>query len=297
MGDQPTGPPPPRLPPRSRSSPRPRTWLRSATRPGLRQKCGTGTATRCLGAAVTWSSGAATVVTVDATGQLTAAGNGTARVTASAGPAVRSAAVTVQPAPAAVSLVPDSQGLKPAGDTVTLMAVVVGANGYQTDGVQLRWASRGRHGRPRDRGSHGVDGGHRESDWPRGQRRGDHRILCRLESLGRIELSFTALGDTATLTATAVDRRGARGGTVEFVPVGILAAEPPAQGVGEHLAREGAGRGEVGAVTRDADEDHGRREGSLARGATVGEFLEAMAGGMTEGGGQMAAGPGAEDAG
>lgn len=57
------------------------------------------------------------------------------------------------------------------------------------------------------------------------------------------------------------------------------------------------GRRDVGAGTRDADADHGNREGSLAREAAVGEFLEAVAADMTEGGGQVDLGPGAEDAG
>lgn len=163
-------------------------------------------------------------MTVDATRLVTAAGHGIAGVPVSAGPAVGSAAVTLRPAPAAfsVSLLPDSPGFRAAGDTVTLMAAVAGSNRHPTDGVQLRWASR-------DAAVAGVDTvglvttvatGRTEVTAGAGGREASAAAtiaICAVSiSLDRIELSFTVLGNTPTLTATAVDRQGrAGGGTVE----------------------------------------------------------------------------------
>ena len=67
-------------------------------------------------AAVTWFSSAASVVTVDPTGLVTAAGNGTTTVTAAAGPVAGSAIVTVRQTPATISLVPDSLTFEAVGD-------------------------------------------------------------------------------------------------------------------------------------------------------------------------------------
>ena len=93
-------------------------------------------------AGVRWSSSAATVATVAATGLVTTAGNGAAVVTASAGPLAGSAAVTVRQAPATVSLAPDSPMFEAAGETATLIVAVADADGHPIEGVQVSWASR-----------------------------------------------------------------------------------------------------------------------------------------------------------
>ena len=92
--------------------------------------------------AVRWSSSAATVATVDPTGFVTAVGNGTATVTASAsaGPLAGSAAVMVRQVPATLS-VPDSLTLEAAGETATLMAAVADANEHGMPGAAVAWAS------------------------------------------------------------------------------------------------------------------------------------------------------------
>ena len=173
-------------------------------------------------AAVTWSSSAVAVVTVDATGLVTAAGNGTAMVTASAGPAAGSAAVTVRQAPATISLVPDSLVFEAAGDTATLVAAVADANRHPVEGVEVRWASR-------DAAVATVSAvglvtavatGRTEVTARAGGREASAAVTVEFHavsiSLDRTELLFTALGDTATLAATAVGRRGNAGGAASI---------------------------------------------------------------------------------
>ena len=138
-------------------------------------------------AGVTWSSSAATVATVDATGLVTAVGNGTAVVTVSAGSLAGSAAVTVRQAPATVSLVPDSLVFEAAGETATLIVAVADADGHPIEGVQVSWASRDVAVATVDTTGlvTAVAAGRTEvtarSVWPRGQRSSDRRIPCRLD--------------------------------------------------------------------------------------------------------------------
>ena len=72
------------------------------------------------GTAVAWSSGDASVATVDAAGLETAAGNGTATITASAGSVSGSATVTVVQAVSAVTVSPAADTVVP-GDTLRLV--------------------------------------------------------------------------------------------------------------------------------------------------------------------------------
>ena len=62
------------------------------------------------------------VATVDASGLVTAAGNGTATITASAGPASGSAVVTVTESVASVEVSPSVDELTALGQTVQLTA-------------------------------------------------------------------------------------------------------------------------------------------------------------------------------
>ena len=84
-------------------------------------------------------------------------------------------------------------------------------------------------------------------------------------------------------------------GAVELVLAGVLDAEFLAQRVGQGLAGQGAGGGQLGAGIQDAGEDHGGGQGPVARGAAVQELLEAEAAGGSQHGGGVAVGPGAED--
>ena len=77
------------------------------------------------GAAVSWSSSNAAVATVDAQGLVTAAGNGTATITATAGGVSGTATVTVAQTVSAVAVSPATDTLV-AGDTVRLAAEATG---------------------------------------------------------------------------------------------------------------------------------------------------------------------------
>lgn len=92
------------------------------------------------GAAVSWSSSAAAVATVSASGLVTAATNGTATITATAGSASGSAAATVaqEVSTVAVSTTTDTVVL---GDTLRLAAEAYDENGYPVPGAEFAWAS------------------------------------------------------------------------------------------------------------------------------------------------------------
>ena len=93
------------------------------------------------GAPVVWSSGDASVATVDATGLATAAGNGTATITATSGAASGNASVTVAQAVSAVAVSPVADTLVARGDTVRLTAEASDANGHAVGGAEFMWTS------------------------------------------------------------------------------------------------------------------------------------------------------------
>ena len=93
------------------------------------------------GATVTWTSSASSVATVDASGLVTAAGNGTATITASAGSASGSAAVTVTQSVASVEVSPATAELTALGATVQLTAEAFDANGHAVAGAGFSWES------------------------------------------------------------------------------------------------------------------------------------------------------------
>ena len=92
------------------------------------------------GATVTWASSRATVATVDAAGLVTATGNGTATISASAGMASGSAAVTVAQELRGIEVLPASETVS-AGDTVRLTAEAWDANGHAVPGIEFTWSS------------------------------------------------------------------------------------------------------------------------------------------------------------
>ncbi len=93
------------------------------------------------GATVTWASNAASVATVDAAGQVTAVGNGTATITAATGGVSGTVAVTVAQAPDSVALSPSEATIAALGDTVRLTAEAFDANGHAVVGVEFSWES------------------------------------------------------------------------------------------------------------------------------------------------------------
>ena len=93
------------------------------------------------GATVTWTSSANSVATVNASGLVTAAGNGTATITASAGEASGSAVVTVMQSVASVVVSPSTAELTALGETVQLTAEAFDENGHAVAGAEFLWES------------------------------------------------------------------------------------------------------------------------------------------------------------
>ena len=92
------------------------------------------------GTAVTWTSGSPGVATVNASGTVTAAGNGTATITATAGSASGSATVTVAQVAGSVTVSPAEAEIAP-GDTLRLTAEALDANGHAVENAEFAWAS------------------------------------------------------------------------------------------------------------------------------------------------------------
>ena len=93
-----------------------------------------------VGAAVNWASNATAVATVNASGLVTAATNGTATITATAGSASGSATVTVAQEVSAVAVMPAADTVV-AGDTLRLTAEATDAAGHPVAGAEFDWAS------------------------------------------------------------------------------------------------------------------------------------------------------------
>ena len=93
------------------------------------------------GAAVEWSSNAEAVVTVNEDGLVTAAGNGSARITAKSGDASAAVEVTVSQAAGSITLTPDEANLTALGATVQLSAAVLDGSDQPIAGAALEWAS------------------------------------------------------------------------------------------------------------------------------------------------------------
>ena len=92
------------------------------------------------GVAVSWSSNDTTIVAVDSAGSVTATGNGMATLSATAGPASSTVAVTVAQEVSAVVVTPAADTLL-AGDTVRLAAEARDANGHTVAGQDFSWTS------------------------------------------------------------------------------------------------------------------------------------------------------------
>ncbi len=92
------------------------------------------------GVTITWTSLNPAVATVSSTGLVTAVANGTTAIRASGGGAMGQAAVTVQQAPASVTVTSPRPTLVE-GDTVRLTAVVRDARGNVISGAPITWTS------------------------------------------------------------------------------------------------------------------------------------------------------------
>ena len=92
------------------------------------------------GAEFAWASGDEMVATVDASGVVTAAGNGEANITAAAGSTVGSATVVVAQVAAEVTVTPGHDTLL-VTDTVPLLAEVYDSNAFPIVDAEILWSS------------------------------------------------------------------------------------------------------------------------------------------------------------
>ncbi|MDE0073447.1 MAG: Ig-like domain-containing protein [Gammaproteobacteria bacterium] len=92
-------------------------------------------------AGVAWESSDEAVVTVSRDGLVTATGNGSAQVTATADQASAVADFAVEQETAEVRLTPDSTVLRAIGDTLRMSAEVIDANGHSVAGARVAWES------------------------------------------------------------------------------------------------------------------------------------------------------------
>ena len=144
-GEETTAPPPPAPPP----APRPTTVTVSPSTVELAALDATVQLTAQVrdqsgqamaGATLTWASSSSSVATVDASGLVTASGNGAATVTATAGSASGESAVTVMQAADSVIVTPASDMIA-LGDTLRLVAEAFDENGHRVDGATFAWSS------------------------------------------------------------------------------------------------------------------------------------------------------------
>ena len=166
------------------------------------------------GAAVAWSSGNATIATVNASGLVTAVQDGTATITATSGSARGSAAVTVMQSPDSVALMPEEETITALGDTLRLAAAAFDANGHAVAGAAFSWESS-------DDAVATVDGsglvtavqnGTATITATSGSARGSAAVTV-MQSPDSVALmpeeeTITALGDTLRLAAAAFDANG-----------------------------------------------------------------------------------------
>ncbi|MDE2878519.1 Ig-like domain-containing protein, partial [Candidatus Palauibacter soopunensis] len=92
------------------------------------------------GAAVVWSSGDASVASVDTSGLVTALANGNATVTARSGDVSDSASIVVSQTAAMAEVTPTTHTLA-TGDTVRLVATATDANGHVVADAAFGWTS------------------------------------------------------------------------------------------------------------------------------------------------------------
>ena len=93
------------------------------------------------GAEFDWSSDDASVATVDASGLVTATGNGAATVTVRSGEAAGAVEITVEQVVAGVEVSPSGATLVSLGDTVRMTAGAADANGHPVADAEFEWAT------------------------------------------------------------------------------------------------------------------------------------------------------------
>jgi uncharacterized protein YjdB len=93
------------------------------------------------GNTVAWTTSNANVATVNASGLVTARGNGSAAITAPLGTISAAASVTVAQEVATVSVSPPTVVLAALGETRLLVATAADANGNEVPGVSFQWST------------------------------------------------------------------------------------------------------------------------------------------------------------
>ena len=173
------------------------------------------------GATVTWTSSASSMATVDASGLVTAAGNGTATITASAGSASGSAVVTVMQSVASVEVSPSVYELTALGQTVQLTAEAFDENGHAVAGAEFSWESSDAAVATVDAGGlvTAVAEGVATITASAGEASGS-AVVPVMQPVASVEVSPSAetieLGSTLQLTAEAFDENGEAVAEVEF---------------------------------------------------------------------------------
>ena len=164
-------------------------------------------------ATVTWSSEDDAVATVDANGLVTAAGNGTANITAQADAASGAAAVTVSQVIVEMDVVPADTTLFSLGDTIRLVASGVDANGHHGPALAVTWMSE--HDAVATVDTSGlvtaVRTGSTDVFATTGELRDSAGVtVAQLATEVRVtpEADTLAVGDMLTLTAVALDANG-----------------------------------------------------------------------------------------
>ena len=168
-----------------------------------------------------WKSDNDAVATVDGAGLVTAAGDGKATITASAGEATGTAKVTVAQSADSVSVAPNEAALAALGDTLRLTAAAFDANGHAIEAAEFSWKS-------------------------------DNDAVATVDGAGLV----TAAGDgRATIIASAGQATGTAEVAVEVVPVPTWIAVAPARAtllMGDTVRLAAEVRDATGATIRDA---------------------------------------------
>ena len=155
------------------------------------------------GAAVAWESSDQAVAAVDGSGLVTAAGNGTATITASAGEAVGTAAVTVAQVVSAVRIVEGDDQMGAQGRTlpVPLTVRLVDGNEHPVAGARVDFVVDDRHGVADPPSAIADDSGHAQTNWTLGMVVGGQTLTA---TAGEASAGFTATA-IAILTSFSVD--------------------------------------------------------------------------------------------
>ncbi len=208
-----------------------------------------------------WTSEDEAVATVDEGGLVTAAGNGSAGITATAGSVRGSAAITVSQVIVAIDVVPAATTLFSLGDTLRLIAAGVDANGHAAANLSVTWISENDAVVSVD--ADGLVTAVRTGSTDVFAESGEHRdsagvTVAQLAAEVRVSPSadtLAAVGDTVRLGAVALD---ANGNEVEDTDYVWSAPHPAVVEVDDNglVTATGAGTGEIRVKATRAGANH-----------------------------------------